>query len=48
MKTRGSPGTRAVPPLPLDLRDADATRAGIQDLSEVTHVVYAAVFESRA
>jgi nucleoside-diphosphate-sugar epimerase len=31
--------------LPLDLRDADATRNGVQDLSEVTHVVYAAVFE---
>lgn len=31
--------------LPLDLRDADATWAGVQDLSEVTHVVYAAVFE---
>ena len=31
--------------LPLDLRDADATRVGVQDLSEVTHVVYAAVFE---
>lgn len=31
--------------LPLDLRDAEATRAGIEDLTEVTHVVYAAVFE---
>jgi nucleoside-diphosphate-sugar epimerase len=31
--------------LPLDLQDEAATRAGVQDLSEVTHVVYTAVFE---
>lgn len=31
--------------LPLDLQDEGATRAGVQDLSEVTHVVYTAVFE---
>lgn len=32
MKTRGLPGGRApFRDLPLDLRDADATRAGIQD-----------------
>jgi hypothetical protein len=43
------PGTRApFRHLPLDLGDADASRAGIQDLSEVTHVVYAAVSGSRA
>jgi nucleoside-diphosphate-sugar epimerase len=31
--------------LPLDLQDVDATRAGVADLSDVTHVVYTAVFE---
>ncbi|MCU1626085.1 MAG: short-chain dehydrogenase [Pseudonocardia sp.] len=31
--------------LPLDLQDEAATRAGVQDLPEVTHVVYTAVFE---
>jgi nucleoside-diphosphate-sugar epimerase len=31
--------------VPLDLRDESATRAGVADLSGVTHVVYAAVFE---
>jgi nucleoside-diphosphate-sugar epimerase len=31
--------------LPLDLRDADACRAAASELRDVTHVVYAAVFE---
>lgn len=31
--------------VPLDLRDEAATRAGVADLSAVTHVVYTAVFE---
>jgi len=31
--------------IPLDLRDTEATRTGVQDLSEVTHVVYTAVYE---
>ncbi|MEU7813601.1 SDR family oxidoreductase [Pseudonocardia sp. NPDC049154] len=31
--------------LPLDLQDAEATRAGVADLADVTHVVYTAVFE---
>lgn len=30
---------------PIDLRDADATREALQDLSRVTHVVYTAVYE---
>jgi nucleoside-diphosphate-sugar epimerase len=31
--------------LPLDLRDADATAAALGELRDVTHVVYAAVYE---
>ena len=31
--------------LPIDLRDAAATRDAVQDLSAVTHLVYAAVYE---
>lgn len=31
--------------LPLDLRDAEATRAALEELDGVTHVLYAAVYE---
>jgi nucleoside-diphosphate-sugar epimerase len=31
--------------VPVDLRDADATAQAVTDLRDVTHVVYAAVFE---
>jgi nucleoside-diphosphate-sugar epimerase len=37
--------TRPFRHLPIDLRDADATRAAAEQLGEVTHVVYAAVYE---